>query len=503
MEKHNRPDLENEMDELQRVVQDLSRDEDITVSVDELVKVFKNAEEVTLSDEIWSNLENTESNEIERGDMDSVMDIAKTYKKTNPKKLAQVIKSGDYKRPLILKFGDRYHLVAGNTRLCTAAAMGVNPKVFIGTIDNINETEKLKGGLSDKKTLEDIAKKHDSKGYYHIVNMVQSLKKQLDIGVKIEMEHTNNKDEAMEIALDHLWENPKYYSKLKKSNIDENCWKGYKRIGSKVKNGKSVPNCVPTNEASSPAQQAAIAINMKKKGIKPKNESVEVNGNKKIDKDLGDNQQDMVYGIVDIIKKIEDIENRKKIANDMVKKFKEENIKFDYSEFLDMCGIKSKIETKESTDAGSSGSFSGPAFGGGITKREIYKIHNAKLHEEVEMGEATDASSSGSYDVPLFGKTPKGNRNPLKIDGPDSIYKGRAVKDKKFPKYGGPNGVYVKIKEKCKKFPYCNQGNTGALEFIKEDSEIKEAINEISKKYGIPRNEVEKIVLNDINQIFI
>jgi hypothetical protein len=285
--------------------------------------------------------------------------------------------------------------------------MGVNPKVFIGTIDNINETEKLKGGLSDKKTLEDIAKKHDSKGYYDTVNMVQSLKKQLDMGIEIEMEHTNNENVAIEIALDHLWENPKYYSKLKKSNIDEDCWKGYKRIGSKVKNGKSVPNCVP------------------------------------------------------------------------------------------------KTETKESTDAGSSGSFSGPVFGGGITKREIYKIHNAKLHEEVEMGEATDASSSGSYDVPLFGKTPKGNRNPLKIDGPNSIYKGRAVKDKKFPKYGGPDGVYVKIKEKCKKFPYCNQGNTGALEFIKEDSEIKDAINEISKKYGIPRKEVEKIVLNDINQIFI
>jgi hypothetical protein len=119
------------------------------------------------------------------------------------------------------------------------------------------------------------------------------------------------------------------------------------------------------------------------------------------------------------------------------------------------------------------------------------------------MGEATDSSSSGGYDVPLFGKTPKGNRNPLKIDGPDSIYKGRAVKDKKFPKYGGPDGIYVKVKEKCKKFPYCNQGNTGALEFIKEDKEINEAINEISKKYGIPRNEVEKIVLNDINQIFI
>ena len=64
MEKHNRPDLDNEMDELQRVVQDLSRDEDITVSVDDLVKVFKNAKEVTLSDEIWGNLENTESKKI-------------------------------------------------------------------------------------------------------------------------------------------------------------------------------------------------------------------------------------------------------------------------------------------------------------------------------------------------------------------------------------------------------------------------------------------------------
>ena len=35
------------------------------------------------------------------------------------------------------------------------------------------------------------------------------------------------------------------------------------------------------NEAANPAQQAAIAINMKKKGIKPKNEEVELNEKKK------------------------------------------------------------------------------------------------------------------------------------------------------------------------------------------------------------------------------
>ena len=50
MEKRNRPDLENEMDELQRVVQDLSRDEDINVSVDDLVNSFKKSKEVTLTD---------------------------------------------------------------------------------------------------------------------------------------------------------------------------------------------------------------------------------------------------------------------------------------------------------------------------------------------------------------------------------------------------------------------------------------------------------------------
>jgi hypothetical protein len=158
-------------------------------------------------------------------------------------------------------------------------------------------------------------------------------------------------------------------------------------------------------------------------------------------------------------------------------------------------------ETKEQTTSDASGSFA-PAMD--MTKREIYKLHNVDLKEEEEFKEATDSSSSGAFDVPAFGKTTKGGRkNPLKIDGPDSIYKGRAVKDKNFPKWGGPGGLFVKVKEKCKKFPYCNQGNTGALEFIKEDEEITNAITEISKKYGIPHKEVENIVLNEINKIFI
>ena len=171
---------------------------------------------------------------------------------------------------------------------------------------------------------------------------------------------------------------------------------------------------------------------------------------------------------------------------------------------VDMTKKKGKEEVKE-TGADSSGSFEGSAFGGDgdVIKRKISKIPNFEPNEQ-ELGEVTDSSSSGAFDVPAFGKSTSGGRkDPLKIDGPDSIYKGRAVKDKNFPKWGGPDSVFVKVKEKCKKFPYCNQGNTGAIEYVNEDKEIQQIINEISKTYGLPSKQVENIVLNEIKDIFI
>jgi hypothetical protein len=126
--------LQSEMDEIERAAQDLNRDENINVSVNDIYQAFDNSRETTIPDEVWSNLENTESNQIKKGDMKSVMALAKKYNKQDPRELKTALKSGDYKRPLILKFGNRYHLVAGNTRLCTAAALGIKPKVLIGEI---------------------------------------------------------------------------------------------------------------------------------------------------------------------------------------------------------------------------------------------------------------------------------------------------------------------------------------------------------------------------------
>ena len=64
-----------------------------------------------------------------------------------------------------------------------------------------------------------------------------------------------------------------------KEQLTEKCWSGYKQKGMKTMFGKRYPNCVKnesekTNEDSSPAQQAAITINMKKKGIVPKNKTL-------------------------------------------------------------------------------------------------------------------------------------------------------------------------------------------------------------------------------------
>ena len=270
------------------------------------------------------------------------------------KRFEKAFERGVVEIPIAVKFSENdYDLLGGNTRLSGLIKNGVDPKIWVVDLtkkDNIDESEKLKGGLSDGKTIQDVAKKHKID--------VDLLKVQLDIGIEVEEEeHTDDKKTAKEIALDHLWEDPKYYIKLK------------------------------------------------------------------------------------------------------------------------------KVETKE-MDSGSSGSFEAPLF----------SVSKKKLQEEI--------LSTGEFDVPAFGKTPKGRKSPLKIGGTDTIYKNRAVKDKKWPRFGGPKAVYVKVKDKCKKFPYCNQG-IGALEFIHEDKELMNAIKETAENYGIPYSEMENIVLNEINKIFI
>jgi hypothetical protein len=77
-----------------------------------------------------------------------------------------------------------------------------------GLKESVNEADVVPGGLAKGLSLNDIAEKHG----VSVDMMVAEFKK----GIAVEMEHTTDREVAKEITLDHLFEDPKYYDKLKK-----------------------------------------------------------------------------------------------------------------------------------------------------------------------------------------------------------------------------------------------------------------------------------------------
>lgn len=83
------------------------------------------------------------------------------------------------------------------------------------------EVDKIPGGRAQGKNLTDLLIKLDPKGYYFNDRLLDVLKKELEKGIKIETEHTVDLKVAKEIALDHMFEDPKYYTKLLRANLEE------------------------------------------------------------------------------------------------------------------------------------------------------------------------------------------------------------------------------------------------------------------------------------------
>jgi hypothetical protein len=102
-----------------------------------------------------------------------------------------------------------------------------------------------KGEGEESACIEDIAAKHGVS--------VDEIQHQLEMGIKVETEHTDDFAVATKIATDHLNEDPQYYTKLAKMEgksedeerrLDPKCWKGYHKSGTKLKGGVRVNNCV-------------------------------------------------------------------------------------------------------------------------------------------------------------------------------------------------------------------------------------------------------------------
>lgn len=73
-------------------------------------------------------------------------------------------------------------------------------------VDEDNKKNELDGGYADKMTVKQIAEKHG-------VTEEQILD-QVNVGKGVELEHTDSEEKAIEIAMDHLYENPNYYTDL-------------------------------------------------------------------------------------------------------------------------------------------------------------------------------------------------------------------------------------------------------------------------------------------------
>ena len=307
-----------------------------------------------------------------------------------------------------------------------SAGVELTPEV-VSTLSNIKnnmkENEILQGGLADKKSLHDLARKHKIKD-------ISELEKQLKIGMKVELEHTNDKKKAKEIAMDHIFEDPKYYDKLSKIEAKED------------------------KETTS-----------------------------------SQNDKDMVEGIIEIVKQVKNLTNRKSIAQNMIKKLKMEKVKFDHDKFMESCGLKKnkKTESKEATGSGSVGAYSAPVFGGNDEFWKRSKSENPKpienQIEKVEAKEATTSGSVGAYETPAAWAKSTGKKD----------WRGKS-------KTQIPGGAFVSVKKKCTKFPYCNKGDINALN-IYQNENVNNAILNVSKKLNLSETTIKAILQYEIEKL--
>lgn len=80
------------------------------------------------------------------------------------------------------------------------------------TAENIKTTMKM---IAEKKLLDVPTMTPEQLAKHHKVD-IEHINRQLKKGIKAELEHTTDKKIAREIALDHLKEDPNYYTKLEK-----------------------------------------------------------------------------------------------------------------------------------------------------------------------------------------------------------------------------------------------------------------------------------------------
>ena len=330
--------------------------------------------------------------------------------------------------------------------------------------------EKLEGGIADGKTLMDIVKKHskndsvDSSTKKKIGDIFRKIKIQLNKGIKVEMEHTKSRIKAKEIAMDHLWENPKYYDKLKKIESKEEKKSKYLDIEDMIPMLRK-----QLNKGTMFDKESDKYIHKKDDTKKKETKEATSSGSS------GAYSAPLFGG------------EMKEKWSEKYKKSIDCNNPKGFSQKAHCQSKSKKKETKEATGTGSTGAFTAPVgFKDSAFVRRSFaetpKLKESDM-EKVEATEATTSGSVGGYESPaMWAKSTK-----KKDWGPSR-------------KTQIPGGGFVKIKKKCTKFPYCNQGDINNVKISKNES-VKEAIRQVSEKMGISENTIITILEHEYEKM--
>lgn len=134
------PDAEEQRGEIGRVAEKFSPDNPYPFAL-RLYESIRTGTLMEMNEVMWQSLDNTDSNHLSEGDWDTLDNLiaeknSNTGSNRDWKYLRQKIEQGkELYAPIVLKYGDKLHLVSGNTRLMVARALGVTPVVLLVEIE--------------------------------------------------------------------------------------------------------------------------------------------------------------------------------------------------------------------------------------------------------------------------------------------------------------------------------------------------------------------------------
>lgn len=108
----------------------------LDISLDKIKEAFDEGELKRLMPSVWDKLKNCDCKKA--NSFKDIVDLSQKLQKKNPdyksnwKQFKKDFKNNKpVKAPIVMKYGDDYYLVAGNTRLMVAKLMDVSPAIYL------------------------------------------------------------------------------------------------------------------------------------------------------------------------------------------------------------------------------------------------------------------------------------------------------------------------------------------------------------------------------------